>query len=369
MNNMQFVTSPYLYIYRQDDAVWSIVSYLDEMLFSLDKRDMELLRFCRLPKTATEIKKKHTEDAFESFVNRKLLLNRNEMWKQFCIKYVEIEITSHCNFRCRYCPNHYHAKKPSYMVLELYNNIIDQLAEMESVEYVTLHGYNEPLLDCFFKDRINKLAEKELKLVLFTNASLLNDDIVAILKKSGVLKLLKVNFPTLDRKRFQHLTDSAQFELVKANIENAIQKQLPIEIICNGTNMDYAELKRYFADIEVKQHNTNDRAGILKNEYAMHYYYGKRLNGCSQVTDWAHIGVNGEVYLCYMDYYKKYNLGNLQASPLQDILAGETAENFRKTVFGFLPSGTKWICRRCFQNYISRVLARNSKFFRSETGE
>lgn len=370
-NNINYLmTSPYIYVYKKGEKTWTIVSYLHEKIYTLDFRDIELLEFCKRPRSVDEIKDLFPNTLISTLIKRNLLVNTKTVWDQYCIKYVEIEINLHCNYRCRYCPNQYHKKPHKYMNMDLYGQLINQLTSLNTVEYVTFHGYNEPLLDIFFEERIKLLARNNIKLVLFTNASLMNQEVLSILKKSNILKLLKINFPTLDEKRYAYMTGSNKFNEVKKNIDYAIQQQLPVQIICNGTDKDFKEnledLKNYYKDITVSQHATNDRTGLLKNEYSMNYHFTKKLCGCSQVTNWLHVGVDGEVYLCYMDYYKKNILGDLCKSTLQDILSGPQAVELRKTVAGFMQSDENWICRHCFQNYISRVLMRNTKQIRPE---
>ena len=364
------MTSPYIYVYKQGEKTWTIVSYIHEKIFTLDLRDVELLKFCKRPHSVDEIKDYFPDTLVSKLIARNLLVDTKTVWEQYCIKYVEIEINLHCNYHCRYCPNQYNNKMHKYMDMNLFDNLINQLASLNTVEYVTFHGYNEPLLDIFFKKRIEVLEKNNIKLVLFTNASLMDKEIVSILKKTTILKLIKVNFPSLDEKRYIYMTGSNKFNDAKKNVDYAIQQQLPVQIICNGTDKDFkenlGELKSYFKDITVTQHTTNDRAGLLKNEYSMKYHFAKKLCGCSQVTNWLHVGVDGEVYLCYMDYYKKNILGHLCKSTLQDILSGRQAIELRKTVSGYMQSDENWICRHCFQNYISRVLMRNTKQIRPE---
>lgn len=285
------------------------------------------------------------------------------------INTIEIEVNTHCNWKCRYCPEKYWPKKAETMDLKLFNQIIDKVVKFNFIEYITLNAYNEPLLDVYFCERINKIASfSNIKLILYTNASLLSFDKIDFLHSSGIVDVIRINIPSVYEKDFVRLTGSILYDQTIDNIEYAISKGLPIELLVNGTANDIKKnfgsiFLKYnkFINVRVVRFETTDRAGILANEFAQNYAHKGRLCGCHQILTKLCVNVNGDFYICCMDYFQRYIYGNINDGELIDILSTQRAKRLFEQVSGEVPIPTDFICLKCFAAGFSRFLDKMKK--------
>ena len=102
---------------------------------------------------------------------------------------VEVEIGNRCNLRCSYCPNaHLPKEKKRWIAPELFDLILEQLAEMEFAGRFSFHLYNEPLLHSGLEDLVRAVKDwlPKARPVLFTNGMLLDDERYRCLLEAGV---------------------------------------------------------------------------------------------------------------------------------------------------------------------------------------
>lgn len=106
------------------------------------------------------------------------------------IRYARFAITPYCNFKCKHCyiSNSYYniLNKPLLSIDEIIN-IISQLEEL-GVIIILLTG-GEPLLHKNFNEIWEYIYKKGIRTILFTNGSLIDDDIIKILLKYPPLEI------------------------------------------------------------------------------------------------------------------------------------------------------------------------------------
>lgn len=132
---------------------------------------------------------------------------------------VEINPTSFCNQRCRYC--YVAGRTTGKLEPKAYLNLIPQLADT-GVKAVVLQGTGEPLLHQVTPDFIAIGAQKGLSMSVTTNGVLLNKKI-----QDKILKhLVYIKFSNLekDAKRYAcyHGCTENQWELMIDNIKQAV---------------------------------------------------------------------------------------------------------------------------------------------------
>lgn len=88
--------------------------------------------------------------------------------------FVQIELTSKCNFSCYYCNSKNSVRPKGFMEEKLFYHIADQL-ESISVHGVALHVDGEPTLHPKFYDFVSYLNKKNIPIGLASNSSLLQD--------------------------------------------------------------------------------------------------------------------------------------------------------------------------------------------------
>lgn len=120
---------------------------------------------------------------------------------------IEIEVFSHCNRRCWFCPNSKIDRMSgnTRMQESLYSSIIDQLAEIDFAGMVTYSRYNEPLSDRIILDRLREARGKLPGATLHanTNGDYLNPDYLAELYEAG-MRSLNIQFYLQNEERYDH---------------------------------------------------------------------------------------------------------------------------------------------------------------------
>ena len=90
--------------------------------------------------------------------------------------FVLIELTSHCNFNCSFCPSESMIRKKSVMPKELWEKILRELSEKKMTQNVFFHLLGEPLLHKDVFDALHLANSLGLSVRLSTNGVLLNTD-------------------------------------------------------------------------------------------------------------------------------------------------------------------------------------------------
>ncbi len=290
------------------------------------------------------------EDAFNECLEKSLLVeNTSQPFKKFHLRSADIEICSHCNLRCSFCPVSLDPLPAHFMSDGDFETIIKKLAPYR-LEWITLNHYNEPLLDKGFLNKLKILKNYRQKLLLFTNGVLLNAKVADALVEFGRYQVV-INIPTIENDKYKSITGIPLAQNLKGNIVSAISKGLKTKISVNGTieeaKREKKKILEYFGDgVDVFVNITHDRAGIHKNGTIGTGTWTQKLGGCSRILQILHVGVGGEIFLCYHDYKKEHILGNILKSSVQEVMESVVATSLRKQIFGVEdPSGL--ICNKC----------------------
>ena len=107
--------------------------------------------------------------------------------------HLDVELTSHCNLRCRMCFQQHMESKRSHMNLEVFQKIIDE-GSREGLCGLKLQSRGESLLHPQIMECLAYAKQKNiLDIHLTTNGLLLTDDIISGLVDNG-LNLLILSF-------------------------------------------------------------------------------------------------------------------------------------------------------------------------------
>ena len=66
---------------------------------------------------------------------------------------LDIDVNTHCNASCVYCPQSTHKRGVKIMPYDLFTQIIDKFDSYD-LKWVALHIYGEPLLDPLYRKRV-----------------------------------------------------------------------------------------------------------------------------------------------------------------------------------------------------------------------
>lgn len=294
-------------------------------------------------------------------IQNNVLIASDELLYMHNLRTLEIETVSYCNNKCEYCPVSFSDQHiEEVMSKELFIDIIDKAIRCKSIREVTFHFYGEPTLDPYFEHRIQTLSNTNIKLDLHTNATFLDKSKISLLKNSGVLNKVIVNYPSNDETEYNRITNSNNFSNVYKNIILLCESGLPVVLNINGepeqrsvnkTNID--EWFGTYKSVKIEENITTDRCGLLENKYSQNIRL-KTLAGCEKLIRNAVISVNGDFIICCNDFRKKYVLGNIADGEIDEILKGNKYISIRNTLLGLIPSDDDLICHSCWEARINK---------------
>ena len=133
---------------------------------------------------------------------------------------IEIEINSHCNHKCCFCPIAYNSQSVQFMSLSEYEHIVSE-AICCNITNVSLNHYSEPTLHPNLAEIISIAADRGLNITLFTNGSNLTYDMIDAISEFSKSLEIVVNFPECTEENYRRVTKSTQFRQIVTQINYA----------------------------------------------------------------------------------------------------------------------------------------------------
>jgi len=279
------------------------------------------------------------------------------MKKRF--KKIYIEITNVCNLNCNFCPKT--SRTPEYMSESLYKKAIDESKQL--AEEITLHVMGEPLLHPEIEKIINYAKEKDVKINLTTNGTLIEKYQTILLNKT--IKRINFSIHSLNSNHShedaqKYLKDIIQFsKLAQKEREDLI-------LIYRLWNINDTSNKNILDIIQTEFNTTlkdeKNKIGIelkpnLYINYDESFNWPNIKNEVKNQTGYClglktHIGIlsNGIVVPCCLDNNGNIPLGNIKNNTLNEILNSKKAQDMIK---GFKERNlVEDLCKRC--SYIKK---------------
>ncbi|VAV85642.1 hypothetical protein MNBD_DELTA01-628, partial [hydrothermal vent metagenome] len=118
------------------------------------------------------------------------------------IQRLHLEVTSHCNFACEFCPDSRMERVRGFMDYELLKRVLDEVEEKGIAQAVLFHLMGEPLLYPRLTEAVAYASGKGLETIVTTNGVLLTDEVLDGLRKAGLTKII-LSLQTPDAKSFE----------------------------------------------------------------------------------------------------------------------------------------------------------------------
>ena len=223
-------------------------------------------------------------------------------------EYVEIETYNRCNGGCSFCPvsKNVDTRPLAKMPTELFENIIDQLHNLNYDGSLALFSNNEPFLD----ERIfefHSYARKQLpnaKMHLFTNGTLLTVE-----KFVEIMKYLD--------------------ELIIDNYRQDLQLIKPCREIKDYVENHPEYLSRVTISIRKPNEILTSRGGDAPNRKELMSYGNDR---CALPFEQLIIRPDGKISLCCNDPLGKVTLGDLNHETLTEVWYGDKYNSVRQAL-------------------------------------
>jgi MoaA/NifB/PqqE/SkfB family radical SAM enzyme len=268
-----------------------------------------------------------------------------------------IENTNLCSANCTFCPHSSMKRKKGVMDFELFKKIIGMCLKFD-INFVSIHGFGEPLMDGEFFKKVKYAKDKGIKRVTTnTNAGFLNESSRDALLKSGLDEIF-ISFDSATRDSYEKIRPGLDFDLVEDNIKQLISvrnkagKAKPLIFLSfieckynTGEVKDYIKKWRYWVD------------GISVTPMRIWPNYGDRSQQRIEVLKdpcrliWTDIKIcwDGRVALCCNDYEAEIIIGDLREDEMdrvwQDIPISKIRELHRNMKFDKIE-----LCRDCEYN-------------------
>lgn len=276
---------------------------------------------------------------------------------------VIIETTNICNARCLMCPHTEMKRKKEVMDNKIFNLIIKRLKQ-DRISPLTfiVNGFGEPLVDRKIIERIAKLKDSfpTSQIKIYTNLSIIPEGKIKKLVASG-LDELNISFNGFDKRSYEKVM-GLDYDRSKRNIErliywrNKLNPDLRIRMSMALVVDNQHGIDRYIKSWEKKVNSVSvnrvhtyggaveDFSGEFKIDF------DKKTFPCKYLWNTITIGVNGDVFLCCLDYEGTYCFGNINDEKILDIFYSQEFEKIR--VLHRKGKIKKiGICKRCYTPY------------------
>jgi len=285
---------------------------------------------------------------------------------------IRFEVSTLCNYACLICCRDRLTRKRELMSLKTFKFLLDRITgETDQYEACTFSGFGEPLLDKTLTKKIEYAANKGLKPLILTNASLLTLDTFRRFDELGVVSV-RVSFygdSAVVYNRIHGIGNQENFQRIKKMLTAICGSERKTKILMTynvekGINeSDTRNWIAYWQNkadlIEVwRPHNWADGKNYRTVQRELVTSCGRPFRGPLQVQ------VDGTVNMCCFDFDGKLLLGDLKTQSLKEIFSSsrykKIAACHKKGDF----KGSGLICEKCDQRNIDKsdVMIYNSKF-------
>lgn len=262
-------------------------------------------------------------------------------------KEARIEISTHCNYRCIFCPhkNGFNRKK-EIMSDDLFFKIINKIKQIPRINTITLSGMGEAFTDKNILNKVKYCKDNGYIVNLLTNGSLLTPQIVDELYKLKV-DSIRISLHTLDKEEYKQITgadlDNVEFILDYIYKTKTVTRLIVSSDIVND-KQSIEELKKYseFADVEIwKPHNWINWATYRQGE-RVEKTCGRPFNGPIQIQ------VDGTINMCCFDYNGELEIGDFKTQTIDEIF---NSDMYLKIKHFHEGNDSDILCSKCDQLY------------------
>lgn len=253
--------------------------------------------------------------------------------KAFHLKWLNIEFSSRCNLRCKWCSLN-HNKTEAFIPEEILTKLFDEISTDSrfKLDCIDLHNAGEILLDKQLEGKLKIISnyEKIAPVNMLTNATLLTPVVSEIILSSKAIDLIRFSVDGGSPEQFERIRKGAKWHIVKENITHFIQLNkgaIQTGIICivpenYALSMDwmaqeFLDLLALVDNVELRYPHNWDGRKELGLHSAENPHTNKKI--CKFLKKNLVVLPNGDVTVCCADLNSKGVLGNIKDHNLADI--------------------------------------------------
>ena len=229
-------------------------------------------------------------------------------------KYVELSLKVGCKNACEYCPQGVYLKAYKGDIKELTLEDFKKMLENIPKTYtLQIAGKSEPFLNKDFPDMLIYAHSVGYKINVFTTLVGFTEEIADKLNKSDLI------------------LNIAHFHIYKS-------KSMNPKDFAKSRTLFLKKVKCVFAETSM----VSNPFSIASHCFEIKPYKGKMESVCYRAYNNS-IDVNGDIYLCCMDWSLKYKLGNIYESSIDS----EEVNFKRMECIDKMQSDDDFICKHC----------------------
>ena len=309
-------------------------------------------------------------------------------------KSIDIEPTIRCNFRCKMCQRTYWNRKAEDLSFDNFKRIVCSFPDLKEIK---LQGMGEPFLNPELFRMVEYSKSKDIKVVIYSNASLFHYDSIFEQLIDSHIDLLRISLDSGNKERYESIRVGASFEQVISNIrkitnENKSIKNIELWTLLMNPNfsdipqiiniahecgintiniqliLNTFDYKEEVGDVisQLQSNKRNLEKATFDNwiDYAvkktinLKFAYSKAYSPsrvCHWAFDKAFISVEGYVVpCCTIADPNVINFGNIFDIPFETIWNSEKYVAFRQKILLnqlYLP------CQNCYSNQHQEMLS------------
>lgn len=271
--------------------------------------------------------------------------------------YYIIEPTNYCNYKCIMCPNkNYQKNQKGHMNLGLFKKIVDEIKNYAF--YIQLYWMGEPFLAPTLFEMIAYISENSsAKIIISTNGSLLDSDLIDKITHSNIYKLIISVDAVKSQNIYEQIRIGGDLATVNENVSILLERNTNIKIDLQFIDFNINKSER--EEFNQKWSNKNCRLVYSwLNTWANQFeelktetYYGSpnsqnQRMPCSDLWYKMSIHWNGEVSICCYDWDFKTTFGNLNMESVKAIWNSDLITQYRNfhknSLFSKIP-----LCTNC----------------------
>lgn len=265
--------------------------------------------------------------------------------------HVQVEVVNGmCTSRCTMCSYKEWRRKPHIMDNNAFRRVLEWFVPyQDQIEYVSLQGWGEPLLDESLPEKVRIAKEMGFRGVGFaTNATELDETMSRRLLEVGLDSVI-CGIDGICKETHESIRRGTNFDQIVANVKGFIRMRnetnghtrVVIRLIRQKANVDeWAEFQEYWLsqldparDDDVFVFDIHNCAGSIEDYDEFDVNPDVELGTvCEELTKRIMILSNGDVAFCNADINGFYDLGSaLDTDPLK-IFNNETFNRVRQTM-------------------------------------
>lgn len=321
-----------------------------EKVYSVNKTGCEVVR------AYSENPKDYYEDAYCVQLRNADLISRDFMPQEYLLdsgkdkmelEMAWLEITQACNMKCVHCyEGEVHKSSSETMTLSQWEGVIDQLAKQRINRLIIIGG--EPCTHRNIRDIMEYASKYGFKIVLFTNASLIDEQLFNCIVDHKIN--VKVSVYGGNATVHEKVTKTpGSFEKLKSTVERLIDNGISVEaaVILMRENQDdleniikfvnalgmkysrYDVIRQVYGGTQKEHVPTNnkliDKVSLTKPNF---HITKRKFNESQRNTCWYGkivVTENGNVFPC--EFERNIVYGNVKESTIEEILNGQTAKD------------------------------------------